>query len=192
VEKPAAVGRESRLTPSDYAAILKHINDQPFRDLVTFAWETGCRPQEVRHIEARHVRLDATRIEIPPAEAKGKRRWRIIYLSPAAIEIVARLMAAHADGKLFRNVDGNPWKPFAIGSRFYRLKAKLGRRFAAYDFRHAFATRKVKEGVDPITLSGLLGHKDAAMLCRHYEHVSGDGSHLRQAVSGLPAAAASA
>jgi integrase len=183
LELPEIRRRENPVTPDDFAAILGQVKDHPFRDLLTFAWETGCRPQEARHIEARHLHLNLNRIEIPPAEAKGKKRWRVIYLSPVAGGIVSRLAAAHSTGKLFRNVDGNAWKVHAVNCRFFRLKAKLGRRFASYDLRHAFATRKLKAGVDPITLAGLLGHRDATMLCRHYEHVTGDGGHLLDAVS---------
>jgi integrase len=154
----------------------------PFHDLLTFSWESGCRPQEARHIERRHIRLEYHRIEIPAEEAKGKRRWRVIYLSPKAEGIVIRLMQKHQDGKLFRNVDGNEWKVCAVNCRFGRLKAKLGTRFAAYDLRHGFATRKLKEGFDPITVASLLGHKDAAMLCKHYEGISDDGAHLLNAL----------
>ena len=74
VDLPPARRRESRLTPADFAVVLEHVKDPPFRDLLTFAWETGCRPQEARQVEARHVRLDARRVEIPPGEAKGRRK----------------------------------------------------------------------------------------------------------------------
>jgi hypothetical protein len=68
-----------------------------------------------------------------------------------------------------------------------KQRAKLSRegelRYAMYDLRHCFSTRKLKEGHDPITVAALLGHKDATMLCKHYEEFSRDGEHLRQAVS---------
>jgi integrase len=179
VEKPQATKRDSKLTPEDFAALIGLVRPKdPFHDLLSFAWESGCRPQEARHVEARHVHLQHHRIEIPAAEAKGKSRWRVIYLSPSAEAIVQRMIDKHPSGKLFRNVRGREWKVDAVGCRFGRLKEKLGTRFAAYDLRHAFATRKLKEGVDPITVASLLGHKDATMLCKHYEGVSGDGEHL--------------
>lgn len=183
IEKPEAMKRDSKLTPKDFKALIALIkSEDPFHDLLSFAWESGCRPQEARHIEARHVKLGKHRVEIPPKEAKGKRRWRVIYLSPTAEAIVTRLMGKHPAGKLFRNVDGNEWTVDAVGCRFGRMKVKLGSRFAAYDIRHAFATRKLKEGVDPITVASLLGHKDAAMLCKHYEGLSSDSEHLLNAV----------
>ena len=58
------------------------------------------------------------------------------------------------------------------------------RRFAMYDIRHCFATRKLKEGHDPITVAALLGHRDATMLCKHYQELSGDADHLRAAANG--------
>jgi integrase len=231
VEKPTPEKRDSRMTPADFATLLSHVKDDPFRELLTFAYEAGCRPQEARLIEARHLKLAQHRVEIPPKEAKGKKRWRVIYLSDKAVEIVSRLAQLRPTGPLCLNVDKNPWKAQAIVCRFQRLlvklaglhvsipplprfdrrkfkdptllaaarkeqraaivaqrkkRAKLAResetRFAMYDLRHCFATRKLKEGHDPITVAALLGHKDASMLCKHYEEISRDGDHLRQAV----------
>jgi integrase len=232
VEKPTPTKRDSRMTPDDFATLLSHVKDEPFRDLLAFAFEAGCRPQEARLIEARHLKPEHHRIEIPPAEAKGKKRWRVIYLSDKAFAIVSRLAQIRPTGPLFLNVDRNPWQAQAIVCRFQRLlvkmcnieakvpriprfnsrkyenpeelavakkahqeklvelrkkRAKIARegdvRFAMYDIRHCFATRKLKEGHDPITVATLLGHKDAAMLCKHYEEISRDGDHLRRAVN---------
>lgn len=183
VEKPKAEKRDSKLTPEHFTELIALVKDRPFHDLLEFAYEVGCRPQEARQIEGRHVHLDRHRIEIPPEESKGKRRWRVIYLSDKAEAIVRRLLAANPGGRLFRNTHGNPWTVHAVNCRFFRLKEKLGVRFAMYDLRHCFATRKLKEGRDPITVAHLLGHRDAAMLCKHYEGISADDEHLRAAVN---------
>jgi integrase len=179
IEKPKAERRDNPWSPADFKKALTHIKDQPFRDLMEFAWESGCRPQEARLIEAHHVNLQRGRIEIPPDEAKGKKRWRIIYLTEKAAEIVERLLPHRQTGKLFLNVDGNPWKMYAICNRFTRLQKKLGKSYCAYDLRHSFATRQLKNGNDPITVAALLGHVDATMLCKIYEHLSTDDDHLR-------------
>lgn len=179
VEKPKAQRRDNPISADVFKTMLSHVKDQPFLDLLEFAWETGCRPQEARFIEARHVNLERGRIEFPPEEAKGKRRWRFIYLTEKAAEIVKRLMAEHKTGKLFRNRRGEPWKNFAICNRFTRLKDKLGHQFAAYDLRHSFATRHLKNGNDPATVAALLGHVDATMLFKNYEHVRSDEEHLK-------------
>ncbi|MCE9561169.1 MAG: tyrosine-type recombinase/integrase [Planctomycetes bacterium] len=221
VEKPTPTKRDSRMTPADFETLLSRVKDDQFRDLLVFAFEAGCRPQEARRIEARHLKLDQHRIEIPPVESKGKKRWRVIYLSDKAVALVSRLAANRPTGALFLNTDGNPWKAQAVVCRFQRLLVKLSgpevdlpklprydhrkyqdatelaaarkehqeklvalrkkraslarqgdRRFAMYDLRHCFATRKLKEGHDPITVATLLGHKDASMLCKHYVGVT--------------------
>lgn len=127
VDKPPPKRREQVLTAGEFAALVSHATDRPFRDVLTFCWETGCRVQEVRRIEARHVRLDRGRVELPPAEAKGKKRWRFIYLTPAAAEIVARLLGNTSTGLVFRNADGNGWGAQNFNNRFCRLQARLGR-----------------------------------------------------------------
>ena len=234
VEKPGRTKRESAMTGADFAALLGHVKEgDPFRDLITFAYEAGCRPQEARRVEARHLKPAHRRIEIPPPEAKGKKRWRVIYLSDAAFAIAARLAEQHPAGSLFLNADGNPWTAQAVVCRFQRLLVKMSgvaaelpklprfdhrkyqdptelatakaahqkklaetrkkraalarkgeKRFAMYDLRHLFSTRKLKEGHDPITVATLLGHKDTGMLARHYQELTNDYDHLLSAANG--------
>ena len=127
IPKPKAQRRESAVTTEDFAVILKRFPEGDcFRDLLEFAWHSGCRPQEARHIEPRHVHLARQMIVIPKEEAKGKKRPRVILLAGPALEIVTRLMAERTGGKLFLNEDGQPWKRFAIANRFDRLCLVLG------------------------------------------------------------------
>jgi integrase len=115
------------MTSEDFARLLSKIKDSdPFRDLLLFAWHSGCRPQEARHIEPRHVHLVGECVIIPREESKGKRRPRIIILHGPALGIVKRLMAERTEGKLFLNIHGRPWKNFALCNRFDRLMLALG------------------------------------------------------------------
>jgi integrase len=77
-------------------------------------------------IEARHVRLDRYRVELPPPETKGKKRWRFIYLTPRAAEIVQSLLR-RGTGTMFRNADGRAWDAQNFNNRFCRLQHRLGR-----------------------------------------------------------------
>src|SRR5262249_15638661 len=127
IEKPQPRRRDNPITPEDFNAIIARYKDNdPFRDLLEFAWHSGCRPQEARAIEPRHVHLDAECVIIPKEEAKGRRRPRVILLHGRALEIVNRLLTVRSAGKLFRNEDGEPWKRFAIVNRFDRLQVALG------------------------------------------------------------------
>ena len=61
------------------------------------------------------------------------------------------------------------------------MSKKLGFRVIAYGARHSFATTAlVNGGVDPISLSHLMGHKDTAMVSRIYSHVAKNTDYLRQ------------
>ena len=179
IKKPAAARREQAVTPEEFAAILAAYPDgDPFRDLLEFSWETGCRPQEAKRAEARHVDAGNHRVFFPPKEAKGGKKWRVILTTPRAEEILARLLPSAKAGLVFRNADGNPWTTYAVNCRFCRLKAKLGTKYALYSLRHGFATRKLEAGLDSATVAALMGHSDSSMLDRVYSHVADHHGYL--------------
>src|SRR5262249_25771003 len=152
VEKPPTGKRERVIEWLDYQAMLDNTRAEEIHDLLTTSWDTGCRPQEIMRVEARHVDFAGRRWVFGKKEAKGKKRIRIVYLSDLALEITRRLVAEHPTGKLFRNSDGVPWTRFAVNCIMKRLQKKTGKKFALVDFRHSFTTRALKNGVDPITL----------------------------------------
>jgi integrase len=179
VEKPPPKRREQVLSAAEFQALLSKVRDRPFRDVLEFCWETGARVQEVRVIEAAHFKADQGRVEIPPALAKGQKRWRVIYLTARAQEVVQRLAEANSSGPVFRNRDGNSWEAQAFNCRFCRLQVKLGVKYALTALRHSFATRLLEAGVDHITVAMLLGHVDATMLAKVYQHIGERHDFLR-------------
>jgi integrase len=187
VEKPQPTRREQVITPEQWPAIRDHYHHgDPFRDLLEFAWETGCRPQEIKKIEARHVQMAAHRVLFPKDEAKGKKRPRVIYMTPRAEAILANLLALRPTGLLFLNADGAPWTSYAINCRFCRLKKHLGTKYGLYAARHGFATRKLEEGIDHLTVAAWMGHADATMLARVYSHVGERDTYLHETLNGKP------
>lgn len=184
LKKPQSKRREIYMVQSDYDAILSRIDeDDPFRELFLFIWHTGCRPQEARHIEARHVDLANERIVFPAIESKGKRVKRIIYMQGVALEIIQRRFEAYPDGKLFRNTRGEAWTKYSICNRFHRLSKVIGKRLFAYAARHGFGTRKLIQGHDHLTVAALMGHTDGSMLAKIYSHISDDAVHLKGALA---------
>ncbi|HTU17857.1 MAG TPA: site-specific integrase [Gemmataceae bacterium] len=181
IEKPQAQRREQIITPEEWVKIRDHYPEgDAFRDVLEFAWETGCRPFEVKRIEARHVQLDKHCVIFPPKEAKGKKRWRVIHMTPRAEEIIRRLLVIHPDGLLFLNAKGKPWNGFNMNNRFQRLKKHLGVKYAAYSLRHSFAQRKLEAGHDHLTVAAWMGHSDGVMLARVYSHLGDRQDHLRE------------
>lgn len=181
IEKPAAVRREQVLTQKEFDTLLAEVRDDAFRDVLEFCWETGTRVQEVRLLEAAHYKPELGRFELPPQQAKGKKRWRLIYLTKRAEEIVRILVLRRPEGPLFRNADGKPWDAQNFNCRFFRLEKKLGTKYAMTAIRHSFATRLLEAGVDNLTVSALLGHADGSMvLSRTYSHIGEKSDFLRE------------
>ncbi|QDU82632.1 Tyrosine recombinase XerD [Polystyrenella longa] len=180
LEKPPGGRRERILKDEEYAHILSLVKDQEFRDLLTLAWETGARPQELLRVEARHIDLQNRRWVFPREEAKGKKQVRVIYLNEVAWEISERYRLLHPEGNLLRNTESNPWKPTAVNCRFNRIQKKTGEKLCLYNFRHSFATRMLEKGVDGITVAQLMGHRDTTMLGKVYQHLSQNPTFLRQ------------
>lgn len=170
LEKPTAERRDNCPTQADYEAMLKHATE-PFRSVLVFAYETGARPQEIIHMEARHIQGD--KIVFPVEESKGKRRKRIIYLTAKA-----KTLVGNEAGHLFTNRNGRPWTRFSIKCRMTALGKKTGKHFALYDLRHFFATRMLEAGLGHITVAKLMGHADATMLAKVYQHIGESNDFL--------------
>jgi integrase len=183
IPKPAPQRREQYVSPAEWDKIKRHYQDgDPFRNLLEFSWESGCRPQESKRIESRHVDLEHHRVVFPQQEAKGKKRIRIIRLTPRAEEIIKRHLKQHPDGVLFRNEDGLPWTAQALSCRFARLKKHLGTKYACYDLRHGFCQDMLESGNDPLTVAELMGHADGRMVSQVYSHMNQADRHLEQAL----------
>ena len=81
MKRPKRQRRDIFYTHDQWKQIRRHANG-PLVDLLDFLYMTGCRPQEARTIEARHVKDDL--IIFPADESKGEREPRVIYMIPEA------------------------------------------------------------------------------------------------------------
>ena len=122
-KKEEATVRELLITEELHAEILSFANPQ-FADLLEMAWETGARPFELYRLETRHLQLKKSRAEYPKAESKGKKKNRVIYFTPKALEIVQRNM--RLSGPVLRNADGEPWTVYSINCAFLRIQTAMG------------------------------------------------------------------
>jgi integrase len=188
-EAPSPKRREHAITPEQHTLVMSLITDQNFRDYLTLLYDSGARPQEARVIEAHHCQLDADRIVLPPSDAKGEEDYRMICLTPPSCELVRRLCLLHPEGPILRNTKGIPWTKDSVNCRFSRIKTRLKKTnqtikgLRATSWRHGFATEALKRGVDPVTVSVLMGHKDTTMVARTYQHLAADADYLSRALS---------
>ena len=166
---------ERCLTEKEFRDFLAKVKEQDFRDYLSFLWETGSRPQEIRLIQAEHV--DGDRVVLPLVDSKGGKFNRVIYLNKKAKAIVDRLCS---EGFVFRNLNSDkPWTKSAIRYRFRKMgEAAIGR-----VLRHTWITRALKSGVDTTTVAVLAGHKDTTMIQRNYQHLALDHDYLGEAAN---------
>ncbi len=175
VKKPPRRRRDVFYTPDQFEQIRANAHEC-LRDFLDFLWWTGCRPQEARAIEQRHVNEDL--VIFPADESKGERDCRVIVLVPEAQAILAKY--AGNEGPILRNSRGNPWNKDGIKCALTRVSEKVGFRVIAYGLRHSFATNSLLRSVDPVSVSHLMGHRDTRMVSQVYSHVSTNLDYLRK------------
>ena len=130
MEKPQQGRRELVVTPEEFGSILAAAGDEEFRDLLTAAWETGARPNELFTVEASYFDKQGGRWVFPIRRSKGKKARRVIYLTDKAQELTRRLAAKHPSGPLFRTTEGTPWCVSSVKCRFQNLRVTMGRKKA--------------------------------------------------------------
>jgi hypothetical protein len=74
LKKPAKACRATRLTKEQWDEVLSHYQpDDPFDDFLVVMTETGCRPQEMRVMAARHLDLAAMKVRFKDGGIPGKK-----------------------------------------------------------------------------------------------------------------------
>ncbi|MDA0834663.1 MAG: tyrosine-type recombinase/integrase [Planctomycetota bacterium] len=127
MEQPESGTRDVLVSADEFEKMLALVPNRDFHELLTITWETGCRPQESLHVEARHADFKNSRWVIPPRETKGKALPRVVYLTDSALAITRRLVLKHPTGKLFRNSNGKAWTTDAVNCAFVRLQIRMGK-----------------------------------------------------------------
>lgn len=174
LKKPTQKRRDVVYTPEQWKQIRAEVTDC-FGDLLDFMYFTGCRPQEARILEARHIHDDV--VIFPADESKGE-SGRVLYLIDEAKSIVERL--TKSSGPIFLNTRGIPWTKDSIKCRLNRISKKVGFRVVAYGIRHSYCTNALMKGVDPISLARLMGHKSTKMIDTVYSHLAANPQFLKE------------
>ena len=115
------------------------------------------------------------------AERTGKPR--VVYLTPAMVDLCRRLVAENPEGPIFLNTKGRSWNRNSIRCRFrnIRAKLKLDDGVVAYALRHTYITDGLANGVPIADMAELVGHASTEMISKHYSHLNQKIEHLRNA-----------
>jgi integrase len=180
LKPPAREQGEEFVTPEEFSSIISLSPSREFREIVTFAWETGIRPQEARLIEIGDLDAAAGIVTLPKERSKGGKIARTIYLTPLALEIAKASAIGKKSGPLFRSSKGHRWMPKNFYRHFKTLSRKTGKLLRFGHLRKGYATQALINGVDVITLSHLMGHTDTTMLAKYYAKVHKNTKHMAE------------
>lgn len=140
-------------------------------DILRFIALTGCRPDEACQLIVDEIRGEVCELR------RGKTftrtgRPRVLYLSPAAAEIIQR--QKRKSGYVFLNRDGKAYQPSGLRSIIRRAGERAGIAIAGtYQLRHSYA----QAALHTITLDEvgeLLGHVPGSRSTRIYARIKAD------------------
>ena len=160
------------LTKDEIEIFLGSIPDGPFKDLIVFYLNTGCRRGEALSLGWDDIDLDRKIITI--TEAKGDKS-RIIPINSTLYETLRKM-----------EKNGRPFKftKWFVTHKFkdYLKIAKINNDLTVHSLRHTFASHLVMSGENLYTVAKLLGHSSVSVT-QIYAHLAPD--HLRNAVEKL-------
>ena len=174
-------------TRDQWQTVLDNLRpNDPFRVILEFLLQTGCRPQEARIVEGRHIDWVKREIHFADGEIPGNKLGHNILLTERAYEMVKELAELHPTGPLFRNREDEPWLAKALTKRVLDYKKRYNPDFKlkAYAARHTVATDMLDNGASAGAVAAVLGHKDATMVLKTYgKHIEDRKEHLLAALT---------
>lgn len=188
IEKPPRQSRGAKcvLSPEQLAKVLAAA-PASLADLLRLMWLTGMRPSEAcRATAADYDRASGTIRLAKHKTARKTGRDRVVYLSPAAVELVERLAARRPSGPLLRNARGEPVQVRSAMTTLRRVGKKTGVRTCLYAARHNYLTNLLISGVPDAIVAELAGHTSTNMIHMHYSHIEQNSHVLRAAVAKGP------
>jgi integrase len=164
------------LSPARLSALLTALDadtDQAAADVVRLALFTGARREEILRLRWPDVDLDRGLWMLRDRKAGGDTSFP---LSAPALAVLTKRESVRSklSDYVFPGIGKKHGYLRDPRAAFARIKATAGLPSTfriLHGCRHHFASMMVAEGVDMLTVSRLLGHRDAQMVMRTYSHV---------------------
>jgi integrase len=191
IERNQEEGRESFFSTAEIAALSDALAEHkgPAADCLRLIMLTGARPGEA--MRARWDEFaDSGVWDKPSAHTKQRKRHRV-PLSPAAIELVAKLKSKRADDSEFVFPGRTAGKPLReLRGVWAAVRARAGLEGAlVYTLRHSYASIGAGGGLSLQIIGKLLGHT-VARTTERYAHLA--DNPLREAADRIGASIANA
>lgn len=181
-------GEEAYIDAPIYDKLVRAVNSN-FADLIRFLRDTGCRPAEAYHAEARYYRASEKILVYPGQPKPGDFVWknavktgrdRVIYLNDDLVKMIERRIKLYPEGHLFRTKRNSKWsnEAMSVALRWYSKRLSISPPPTAYGFRHSFATDWLLNSGPIKVLADMIG-TSVGMIERHYGHLQVDKVRMR-------------
>lgn len=161
-------------TPHELAQIYAHASEH-IRRVIVLGSQMGIRvgPSEMLKLEWSDIDLDGRVVHLRAARKNKKEPIRDIPIRQSLIEELRAWRKAdeRAGMKYVIHYQSRQITTIYIGWRLALKRAGIRRKIRPYDLRHAFATEAIAAGADVGTVARLMGHSNAIMILKHYQHV---------------------
>ena len=142
-------------------------------ELLGLKWDDVDFQNRIIHIKRQVARINGIVQEAP---LKTNHAYRAISISDAAVEVLKVQREKTNDRYVFPSPNGGPISPDSTRRMLHRVLNRAGLpHIRFHDLRHTFATLALQNGIDPKTLSGMLGHFSAGFTLDTYAHVTTQG-----------------
>jgi site-specific recombinase XerD len=151
----------------DVLSILNETTNLKHKAILTLIYGSGLRVREVAHLKISDICSKTMGVRVDNAK-HGTNRYTI--LSDTSLRILREYFKGYfpkvgykPDDWLFQGQDKNqPINVKTIKNTLIKLRNRLGlsKNISAHTLRHCFATHSLEDGVDPVFIQQMLGHKN--------------------------------
>jgi integrase len=183
------------LSEEQIGAVLRHLNGQSLRPIVSFLLGTGARRGEALALRWKDLDLEAgvARIERSVEQTKaglrikspktkhGRRNvsvspWLVAELRAHRVRQQERRLAlglgrATGDDLVFARWDGSMRAPHGVSQKFTQAIKALGIDCSLHSLRHTHVSQLIAAGLDVLTISRRIGHASPAITLNVYGHM---------------------
>lgn len=167
------------LSNENISLILQSIDDQYFRTIILFAYLTGCRLEEILHVEWTDIDLINGVLSIRNKKdftVKSKKERNIPLHSLLIDEL--RVFTRRSETLLFTDMNGKKFRSQFISKKFKKIirKLKIDDDVHFHSLRHTYATHLIQAGVNIYDVSKFLGHS-SVVVTEVYAHANPEKRH---------------
>jgi integrase len=171
------------LTPAEWSALQAAARSELQTDVMTVAYETGLREQNLAGLNQAQIQIEVRQIVIIPDQhlVRTKNMKPIVVpLSNVALAILERRLKHTHSGYAFEWLDAADirkpkWVRYNCFAPWWtRLRKRSGvKDFRFHDFRHTFASNFMNRGGDIVVLQRIMGHRTLQQTMRYAHLLTG-------------------